>query len=148
MLYLKLFGRDALPFSENLNQMAAVRKPRFLTDIAQIKIRKQQKILGLADAHEFYVFLAGSPIILFKALGKIRIAHVAHIRKFLNLDRLPHVRINVSRNLMNGFHLRGTDSGNIRVKASLPPEPDQLYQQIADLIVDDHIVAVIFVIQL
>ena len=40
MPLLKLLRRNPLPLSENLNQMTAVRKSRFLTDIAQIKIRK------------------------------------------------------------------------------------------------------------
>ena len=38
---LKLLRRNSFPLPKYLNQMTAVRKSRFLADIAQIKIRKQ-----------------------------------------------------------------------------------------------------------
>lgn len=53
----KLFWRAAAVSFETLDHMAAVRKAGFLTDIGEVKIREQEKVLHLKDFHFLYVCL-------------------------------------------------------------------------------------------
>ena len=72
------------PFLEGADQVAAVGKAGFLTDVGQILIGKQEQVGRLIDPCKFNIFLAGLVVGFPEELGKIRIAHATHLCQLMH----------------------------------------------------------------
>ena len=133
---------DTMFAPECLDKVAAIRKAGLLTDVVQVKIRKKQKILCLAQPDKFNVFLAGLPIELPEALGKIGIAHVADGGKILDLDRFVRMCIDVFGDRVDRILGIRQCKRLVGVKAKRTPFPQDMGEQCIDMRLDHNTVAV------
>ena len=133
---------DSVLAPERLDKVAAIRKAGLLADVVQVKIRKKQEILCLAQPDKFNVFLAGLPIEFPEALGKIGIAHVADGGKILDLDRFVRMCINVFGDRVD--RILGIRQGKrlVGVKAQRTPFPQDMGKQCIDMRLDHDPVAI------
>ena len=61
----------AADFFVGTDKVTGIGKAGFLTDVVQRFVGVKQHVVGLADAHKFYIFLAGFAKLSLKLLGKI-----------------------------------------------------------------------------
>lgn len=77
LLVSELSGSKPPVSSEAFNEMAAVGKARFLTDIVYVVIGEKEIFLRLVNPHVLNVFLAAHAVMLTEFLCKAGIAHAA-----------------------------------------------------------------------
>ena len=91
----KLFGSQSRLLLECFYKVAAIGKACFLTYIGEVKIGKEQKFSCLDVSQLLHIFLAGLAVYPQEFLGKIGIAHTAHIRNVSDLYALAKIFFNI-----------------------------------------------------
>ena len=111
-------------FLKILYKVAAVGESRFLADIIQVKISKQQHILDFTGFNEFYILLTGAPVEAFEFSGKVRIAHIAHFCQLLNIKQLVGVSINIFCYIINSAVILFFEDDFVGIKSIRTPYPE------------------------
>lgn len=95
-----LLGSNTFPFLIRPYKMTAIKESRFLSNKIQVVVCMKKQVLRLVQSNIGDIFFTGSAVIFTEQFCKIRITHVTHFRKLMNLQRFSGMRVNILQNMI------------------------------------------------